>query len=504
MQRRRSQSSSRKTPHIGGELSSRSPTRNPIHNDPSKRPQAVALQDTAANDHYLQEFSTDLFQPSSSSLLQRLFLSYGAIIRRLIFLGVMAAVLGYFYPDSLATLISGVKKISVLIEDGVSESLRTTKGDTGKTGSTNLPGLPESNNKKSDEDPHDEKLNSILNQITSEISDADAKQKRKNQRQASSNNELNRAMREKFEHRPLGRVPVTISPHKKATSPPRSMRHTRQTSLPKTRPKTATIVSKIPEQDLDQIIRAYSKNYVMGDNSAIAKLFMVSKNVQQQRAVETLLKGNATLFDKSSQRWIEFQQLSWVHEANRAMGTGIIKSESMLQKGRRSVAANVFIELRRVSGVTKIARFDLSNEKTSLALSGPEQILSSRAASLLPSRLELQAMVTQFASAYERADIASMDSMFSRDIISNSSSGRAEVLKDYEDLFSSSRRREITISDLRWTFTKTRAKGVGEMKAEVVSNDGKVRIVKGKIQFVTKKIANMILITHLYHIEYSR
>lgn len=123
-----------------------------------------------------------------------------------------------------------------------------------------------------------------------------------------------------------------------------------------------------------------------------------------------------------------------------------------------------------------------------------------RASSDLLTSTELQTNVSQFLKAYDSGNIKSLDILFSKNIISNKGTTRAEIRKDFIDLFSSSNERTMNIQDIHWKYFKDYAKGVGTMRTVIVANNKQVKTTKGKIQFVMKKVNNKVLITHLYQL----
>ena len=493
MHHRHSRSSPRKTPTIG---SVRAPFSRGGAN-PENSSRSKTLEDTAANDRYIPIIDADIFQ-EPPGIFKRLSLMYGAIIRRLIFFAVIVGAVGYFYPDSLSTLISGTKQFVVLLEGNIREFF-DAEGDVTNIGLARLQALSEPEAKVADavdKKVRSREMDNILNEIASEIATADVKQERRQERKKAQNNEtigaLNKALREKFEQKPPQRVPVVIHT-KKATK-----KTTTQTALFQQRERT--VLHKISDDELNEIIHRYSKSFIFGDIGVISKLFLNSGSRQQQQSIAKLKQRYITLFENSSQRWIEFQDLTWVHANNSARGTGFIKSETSLHDNRRSIVeANVVIELRRVNKQIKITSLHLSDKKTSITELRPGKFEST----VLPTETDLQDMIAQFVTAYEHADIEVLNAMFSHDMKSNSRSSKEEIRQDYEDLFSSSSSREMYIQDLHWKFSKKHAKGVGDIKAVVISTND-VRVVTGKIQFVVKKVANKVLITHLFHIEHSQ
>jgi hypothetical protein len=126
-----------------------------------------------------------------------------------------------------------------------------------------------------------------------------------------------------------------------------------------------------------------------------------------------------------------------------------------------------------------------------------------RVSSDLITPKELQISLSGFLKAYETGNIKAMDKLFAKNIIFNKGTTKAEIRKDFIDLFSSSSKRKMNIRDIRWKYYKNQAKGIGTMNAVIVESNKQKKLKNGKIQFVMKKINNKVLITHLYQLSHN-
>ena len=456
------------------------------------------MLDTAANDRFIPVIDVDIFNESPGFFQKLPFFSSAWIMRLFIAAAITGSVF-FIYPSSLAMVTTGIDKLTKKLS-GIQLAADSKKVS------------PVSLAQAADIDNQTENLKDMLNQVASEIAAIDESQQQNDAGGQSNLKELNQALRARFEQRPVSKTIEKNNQQKFAFADSRAMR------------TTASKIGAISSTEISQLLYKYSTSYRNGDALNLAKLFM-EFDVEQQLH-EKLRQNYDALFDSSKQQWVEFQDLNWVHKNNKSVGTGFIESESTLRDNRRRTSsANVVISLQRIGNEIKIAKLTLSNQRSKLLLGANNNSNNNSnnnakntrdnsdsttlraqdtASTTVPSLTELDGVVSRFVWAYEGGKIDVLDRLLANNVISNNSSKKADIKKDYIELFATTNDRRLMISDLRWTFGSKHAKGVGTLKAIVQNDKNKTTTVNGKIQFVAKKINNQVLITHLYHIDSSQ
>jgi len=98
------------------------------------------------------------------------------------------------------------------------------------------------------------------------------------------------------------------------------------------------------------------------------------------------------------------------------------------------------------------------------------------------SQQALNELLTQFTEAYQAGDVTKVMSLFADKARTNDHATRAGIESDYRALFASTTSRQMAISGLSWEKDGSFARGVGEYKATIVSNNNPAtNVFRGKL-----------------------
>ncbi|MFV2057869.1 MAG: hypothetical protein ACC707_15490, partial [Thiohalomonadales bacterium] len=229
---------------------------------------------------------------------------------------------------------------------------------------------------------------------------------------------------------------------------------------------------------------------------------------------------------------IEFKNLTWQYAQNTATSIGNLQANITLKDNitTQSMQASSIISLRITTDKKlKISRIVLNDKNYSS--SNPNQqsffeptIESDRDPFIddsapydksatnetspisidTPNSAELDRLIDHFIYAYELGNIEQLSRIFSEDMKTNKSTNINGVRKEYAELFSTTSDRKVKLSNLRWKFGKTHAKGSAQLEVIATTKNGKSeKLINGRIQFVAKRIDNIVRITHLYYIDHA-
>ena len=113
---------------------------------------------------------------------------------------------------------------------------------------------------------------------------------------------------------------------------------------------------------------------------------------------------------------------------------------------------------------------------------------------------ELGEMVTALAARYEAGDLNRFMSLFAKDAPINEKKNRAEIRKNYEDLFQTTDLRQMALRDLSWDLRTNRALGWGNFDIKLQRRgEKKVRTYRGSLALQIERRGGGIRITRLYH-----
>jgi len=113
---------------------------------------------------------------------------------------------------------------------------------------------------------------------------------------------------------------------------------------------------------------------------------------------------------------------------------------------------------------------------------------------------ELSAMLRTFIAGYETGDLNRFMGLFAEEARTNERKNRAQIRKDYENLFLSTDMRRMVLQDLSWELKGNRALGWGNFDVKVQSKgEQNVKTYSGSLAFQIERRGQAIRITRLYH-----
>jgi len=285
------------------------------------------------------------------------------------------------------------------------------------------------------------------------------------------------------------------------------------------------------ESDLHYLLGQYATTYEFGDTRKLLALFQAEPDYR--RALKHNFKK---VFAYSESRHIEFSNLDWKFFQDNIVGQGKYKATIELKhnKGTRYINADVQVTMLPGKNSLKIERLDFTKVKSKTikpktakdstatmsvvktSISEPvsenkekppttigkayESISKGYSKPRGPTAAELQDVITRFIGAYESGNIKALDGIFSTNARTNDRNSLREIKSDYKEFFSNTTDRQLYIKDLKWTFNKELAKGIGNLNALVVKTDSdKINAINGEIEIVAQRIKDKVLITHLFH-----
>lgn len=256
------------------------------------------------------------------------------------------------------------------------------------------------------------------------------------------------------------------------------------------------------EPDINYLLGRYATTYEFGSTRRIMALF--STNSEYKRR---LMRSFNKVFSSSSKRRIEFSNLNWTFLDNTIIGNGDYKAYIKLKnnKGTRSINAQIRVKMHVKNNELQIAKLDFSNVEVNRTKPNnfpqPRKRIKTQTYPLTaPTATELQDVVARFISAYESGNMKALDSIFSKNAKTNDHNGLKAIKRDYRNLFSRTTDRQLFIENIKWSFRKNQAQGIGKLNVLLHSGgNSKIRTQQGKINIAAKKLNDKVLITHLYH-----
>jgi len=117
---------------------------------------------------------------------------------------------------------------------------------------------------------------------------------------------------------------------------------------------------------------------------------------------------------------------------------------------------------------------------------------------------ELEHLLDDFISLYEKGELESFLELFSEDVNTNSRTSKAGLRKDYQSLFDSTSKRLIRLKSVRWSIEPKEAIGEGDFTLTTLKKGAvRPRSFEGSLTFQVVK-ADQIVITGLYHSQKKR
>jgi len=122
------------------------------------------------------------------------------------------------------------------------------------------------------------------------------------------------------------------------------------------------------ETDINKVLAQYITAYKVGNTEQVLALYMFD-GVSELQAIGVLKKHLEKLFKNSSQRNINFSNLKWQIEGDKAVGNGKYKAKIVLNRGRgmQTINAKTQIKLQLLQGKLLFADLTLVEAKVNVA-----------------------------------------------------------------------------------------------------------------------------------------
>ena len=112
------------------------------------------------------------------------------------------------------------------------------------------------------------------------------------------------------------------------------------------------------------------------------------------------------------------------------------------------------------------------------------------------AQVELNSLLDRLVSNYERGELGAFVALFDESVITEDSSDRQALSRQYDELFTKTGSRLFMMHGIEWRKFSTSAVGIGEFNVKIKSNKGRYqRSYGGKLRVEVKKIDGKIVIT---------
>jgi hypothetical protein len=164
-------------------------------------------------------------------------------------------------------------------------------------------------------------------------------------------------------------------------------------------------------------------------------------------------------------------------------------------------SADVKIVLDTTKTPARITGLYLANQQFSTSLSpSVKAAIPSAQTQPPPTKEELRNLLQDFVTSYNRGDLDKLMALFSQEARTNDRTNISQIRSDYEQLFQTTKSREIVLSDVTWKFNQNKAVASGLFEAKIQPlRDHQINVFRGKIRIAVTKFEGGILITQLLH-----
>ena len=275
---------------------------------------------------------------------------------------------------------------------------------------------------------------------------------------------------------------------------------------------------KIDSRDIDAIMDQYIVAYRKGDRQQMLSLFADDSKLQRPLTLKTIQAQYNDLFSRTDERGLEFSGLTWEQHESEARGEGQLRTSFRVLPGgeMKTVMTKVMLAMRKIDNVTRITDFQL-NDNSMFAL--PPRTSNHKAADLTgnnkseqnlnpssnsnleyPTDAELHNLVSQYMESYQAGDIDRLMQLFASSNWTKAPEGLIELRQDYTELFHSTLKRQIAITNMDWSYKGNKALGTGDLAINLQSN-GSQKITKntGKVRLIVEK-KGTALFSHMFQI----
>ena len=301
------------------------------------------------------------------------------------------------------------------------------------------------------------------------------------------------------------------------------------TPLEDVKPKAASTITK---SQLTSLVNNFVASYEAGNVDKVMDLFASDARTNNRTNAKEIQSDYVELFKSTTARKMTISALNWNIENDYARGSGDYRAQinPVGTQGSQTFSGNITIQVQQDPAGLKISRFYFSNQSVSTGPRMPESTPAGQApnavasaapdapapaaapsvvasnkpavaaASFTITAQDLQNLVDEFAQSYANGNLNGLMDLFADDAKTNDQSSAAGIRKDYADLFQGSARRQMIISNMKWTLTKDRANGEGPFEVNVQAKGGnKVTTVKGTLKMIVVKGAKGAKIVEMVH-----
>ena len=265
----------------------------------------------------------------------------------------------------------------------------------------------------------------------------------------------------------------------------------------------------ISEKELESVVKDFELAFKSGNTKALIKLFASDENSTSFTSLDAIKDDYRAMFRNTRERKIAVDAMDWEHDYDEARGKGLYPAYIRLRQNNvlKTITADVDITVRRIFGKLQITDFKLRNKEIVTSTTNFKKNLKKRLATgkdkpNYPTQAELQDLVTQYVTAYETGDVDQLVALFSGGTWKAGRNAKLIMKQDYQDLFRSTKDREVYVKDIKWKYKKDKALGTGELILTTHSLDNnKTTTKKGKIRIVAKRLNNdKVQFTQVFHV----
>ena len=260
--------------------------------------------------------------------------------------------------------------------------------------------------------------------------------------------------------------------------------------------------NQLSRADADKLMKNFVAAYKTGDLKMLQNLFLSSSGAS---AADDMNATYQNLFQQTRNRDLEFKTASWTLDKNTLAGN-INYTLSMQSKKNNQVMreiGNVDVIVDQHNGEPKIARLRFKNSITE-SFEPTEKVASATGSGKSKNHSvgenELKKLISNFTAAYNKGDIDTFMSLFASDARADDKDTIAGIRKDYTQLFSSTRIRQMNIDRLHWNVSGNKVKVQGKIIVTIkASEDSPVNTVSGEINMELEKSGDQLKIKGIQH-----
>lgn len=240
---------------------------------------------------------------------------------------------------------------------------------------------------------------------------------------------------------------------------------------------------------LRMLERGFETAYKSGNIDRLTQLFAVNAQSNSQNSSAGIRSDYVELFNNTQKRDMTFSAVNWKITGEQAQGEGnyVAHIQARNAAQTQTFSGKVSLGAVNVAGKLLIDRFFFTSDQDSK----PSTSISTA---------ELDRFMVRFVESYERGDLTTLMSFFAADARTNDQTTLAGIRKDHQDLFSSTKARQMFLKNINWTFNGDQATGNGQFEVLVQpASSAEFSSYTGKITIGVRKSGNNLSLTLLLH-----